>query len=301
VARKAISARSITFGQAISDNRNMLKTLVSIGKVLNSAALKTAPSEIQMLGAGPGSILRLRNLAPAKVHTLALFAHGSPGSCYIGKGLNRTNANNIIKNWAPYLASDVKILLFACSTARGPKEYKTSREKWVKGTLEKGGSGSLAFKLRELLIKSGKSEAQVWGHTAVGHVSRNPTLRVFYSSRGAGSIGESYVASYIFTPTILKSIRNHLKAEVISDGFTIPQEGKFNTAAEDIISKEVYNCWIKAAVNKLFQGRPLAEMAPLFPHQIAQMVMDYWNQTWWPARKEKVKRKLIKAQKLTRR
>jgi hypothetical protein len=293
-----IFASKIKFGEPIPDNRNMVKTLIGIGNVLKSAVSKTAPSEIEMLGGEPGGMLRLKKLSPDKINPLAIFAHCTSGACYIGKGLNRRNAESVIKELAPYLSSDVKILIFACSTASGPEEYDTVRDEWVKGTMKMGGKGSLAFKVRDALVKHGKKDAQVWGHPSVGHVSRNPALRVFYSDRGAGSSGESYVASYIFSPTIITQISNDLKSEIISDGYSITNESKYKTKAEALVTLEVYNCWVQAAKKEKFNNRPLAEMAPTFPHEMADIVLKYWNQTWWSRRKHKLAKRLIKRLKL---
>lgn len=292
--RGKVSAKNLEFGKPIPDSRNMANTLVAMGKVIKSAVTKTAPSDVEMLGGKPGSVQRRRTLSPAKIRTLAIFAHGSERTCWIGKGVNRQNAEATVKKLAPYLASDVKILIFACSTATGPKEYKTVREEWIKGTMEKGGKGSLSAKVRDALVKHGKMGAQVWGHTTGGHVSRNPALRVFYSKRGAGSLGESYVASYIFTPTIIKQIATALKSEITTKGYAVTDERRYTAKAEAMVSLEVYRCWISAAKKRKHSGRPLAEMAPNFPYEVANIVLKYWKSTWWPRRKEKLAKRLIR-------
>jgi hypothetical protein len=296
--RGKISAKNIQFGKPIPDSRNVANTLVAIGKVIKSAVTKTAPSTIEMLGGEHGSVQRRANLSPAKISTLAIFAHGSEVTCGIGKGINRKNVEAKVKQLAPYLASNVKILMFACSTASGPEEYETVRDEWVKGSMEKGGKGSLSDKMRDALVKHGKKSAQVWGHTAAGHVSGNASLRIFYGKHGAGSLGESYVTNYIFTPTIVKQITQALKSEITAKGYSIADERKYKTRAEVLVNLQLYKCWISASEKRKFNGRPLAEMAPNFPHGVAYIVLKYWKSTWWPGRKDRMVKRLIRRLRL---
>ena len=86
--------------------------------------------------------------------------------------------------------------------------------------------------------------------------------------------------------------------EITNLGYAVANEGKFNSKTEALVTLEVYNCWVEAAKKLKYKNRPLAEMAPSFPHDVSSIVIDYWKNTYWPRRKKKMSKRIIKRLRL---
>jgi hypothetical protein len=296
---KKIAAAELRFGKAIADSGNIGKQLDKLGK-----ALKEAIDAVPV----PQGTQPLPDTGPHLIRTLALFTHGTNDWLGIGGGITTRNATSVIKSIAPFLSIDVNVAIYGCSAARGQKEASN----WVVTTMESGGEDSLAAKIRDALVNEGKSRSSVWGHTEVGHTTRNPSLRVFSATKGAK--GASYAGDFVFGTVDKILLLGELEKSITGLGYTI-SEGKqenFRKFAYRELRKLKYLAWVKANIKQIkkggkttkvnnltYQGVNLSEMAPLYPLQVADLVRKYWSDVYWTkALREKTAKTLIKALKL---
>jgi hypothetical protein len=128
--------------------------------------------------------LRLIPDPAIQVRTVAFFCHGSGGS--IQFGFNRANVDQLAAAIAE--AVDVRIVLYACNTARGSK---------AEGQMaEFGGDGGFADALRDALCRAGAVNCQVDAHTTAGHTTRNPFVRRFLGMGSrVGGVGGFWIVS----------------------------------------------------------------------------------------------------------
>jgi hypothetical protein len=302
---KTVSAGTLVFGQAIPDSLPLEGTLAALHKVLAAAAAKAAPAPQKGAAAGSPAVLG----GPAKVRALALFAHGTPEVCGIAAGLTTGTAKAKVKAIAPTLADDVTVLLHACSNARQLNEFgRGDPERWVRGTMEGGGAGSLAGVVRDLLADAGKGKASVWGRTTTGYAVRNPAVRAFFvdPSRGGGKgvPGVSYAATFIFKPPLPETARAELEAKVAALGYAIGPPEAFRAKAAAAVTDQMYWCWAGAAKtitvkDKHGQERYLSETAARDPEKVAELVRDHWKQAFWTEKRQEATAKdLAKALRL---
>lgn len=298
-----ISISELAFGKAIPDSGNVGTQLTQLASVLSTAvaAVPQSPSITPLPGTGP-SLIR----------TLALFTHGTSSWISIGGGISNSNAAKVIKRIAPALTDDVKIILYGCSSARGLSEASS----WTETTTRSGGDDSLAARIRDALIEAGKARATVWGHTEVGHTTRNPSLRYFDVWRGKGAAGQSYLGEMVFGTLPDAMVREEIVETMRNFGFAIPevQEDLFRTVAGQYIRRLRYSCYVGAVVrvrtvagkriketNLTFREANLPEMAPLYPLDVADIIRRRWSDVCWTqAAREQAARQLIKDLKLKR-
>lgn len=276
-----IKADTLVFGRSIPESQEIKATLSAIGKVLDTAVKKASPTADK----APNSA--------AKIHILAVFAHGTSDWCGLGSGITKSSATSIVKAISPALTSDVNVILYVCSTARG----QTEKESWTEGTWEGSGADSLAGEVRDALLKEGLGQATVWRHTTVGHVSRNPALRQFKAESGKGTAGISYLSTYVFGTPEQNAAIDEIKQKIASHGYAIDEE-KFQKKARATIKDLMYTCYMDADRQFLYQEGTLAEMAPIYPTQVADLIKDHWKKTYWPKRKAATVDVLIKKLKL---
>jgi len=283
-----IAANEVVFGKAIPDTLKVSNTLNALAKVLEAAIAKVPSPAGTAPAAGTG---------PTKVSVLGIFSHGTSDWCGIGGGLTSSNAATVIKSIAPVVTPNVKVLLYSCSGARGPDE----EEEWVKGTLQGGGAGSVASKVRDALIEEGKSEGEVWGHTTVGHVTENFALRFFTAASGKGAEGRAFTEFYIWSVFERVNFLFQLQRLVEDKGFVVDDKSSktFFSKASNSTNQLMYGCYAKANKDLTYNGQNLATMAPLHPREVAKVVKDLWEKEYWTTdKKDKLADKLIKDAKL---
>ncbi len=283
-----ISADEIVFGKAIPDTLKVGSTITALGKVLDAAVAKApAPS-----GAAPA-----KGMGPTKVAILGIFSHGTERWCGIGGGLTTTNAAAVVKAIAPVVTPNLKVLLYSCSGALEPDEP----EAWVKGTLEGGGAGSVAAKVRDALVEEKISEGEVWGHTTVGHVTENFALRFFTAASGKGTEGFAYAAYYVWGMVERVNFQVQLQRLVEEKGYVVDDKSskRFFSKSTNETNKLLYRCYAEANKDLTYNGKNLATMAPLHPREVAKVIHDHWDANYWTTdKKDKLADKLIKNAKL---
>lgn len=258
--------------QAISDKNNVADTIADVNDKLKDEC-------------GDDTVPKLKNLA--------IFAHGTTDWCGIGNaGITGSNAKALVKKIAPYLSNDINVILYACSVARGTSE----KENWKKGTLDSGGKDALAGKFSDILHENDVKNAKVWGHTTVGHTSRNFALR-YFSSNAKNAPGVSYVSEHVFTPYEVYLIKEEVIQHLESEGYeTDVVTDNYPDWFFENLRDYFYSAYAKAMGEKDYNGIHLAEAAPVYPWEVAKVINEYWDTEYWPAHKEKfmklVKKKL---------
>jgi hypothetical protein len=283
--RTQLVAAELEFGRAIADGKNLTTQLTQLGTALR-AAVSAVPA--------PTNVTPLPGTGPSLIRTLALFTHGTRDWISIGGGITTKSVGALIGRIAPVLSNDVKILLYGCSSARGQLEASD----WVRTTTSGGGTDSLAAKFRDGLVDAGKTQATVWGHTEVGHTTRNPSLRYFFAGRGKGAEGQSYLDEIVFGVLADALVREEIAETIASQGYTIPElrQDAFRTVAAKHIKRLRYVCYVGAVIrtstvggkvtrttNLTVRGTNLPEVAPLYPLEVADVVRRRWADTCWTA------------------
>ncbi|WP_329280405.1 eCIS core domain-containing protein [Streptomyces sp. NBC_01451] len=289
VGGKAATAANTVFGQAMSDDDHPLAaTLTALGTLLGRAVRKATAGP----NPDPGPGARLDAGAPpgaataATVRTLAVFAHGTSNWCGLGR-ISSSTAASVIKSIAPALAPDVTVVLYSCNAGREPD----AGEDWVKGTMRSGGKSSLAATVRDALVTEGRT-GSVWGHTTTGHVTRNFALREFTTASGKGSEGGSYVMGHVFTDVDRTTLTTELLDAVRTEGYEVTAKGLANVG--DRVEHEMYRCYAEANQNLTIGDGTPAESAPVHPDEVGGRIRDYWTVTYWPGRRSKAVRDLVR-------
>lgn len=277
-------ASEIEFRRGLPDARNLRKQILQLSTILKNA--------VGAVSAPPG-IQPLPDTGPSQIRTLAIFTHGTPSQIRTGK-VSKSTVGGIIKAIAPALTKDVKIILYGCSSALGSSEA----DEWVATTTSQGGADSLVARFRDALVDAGKSQATVWGHTMVGHATRNPSLRVFHASDGKGSKGHSFLSESIFGTLADAMLREEIGEAIAALGYALPeaQEAAFRTKAAKRIRSLRYSCFVRAVVttrkvgttvirttNLTYGGANLPEMVPMYPFAVADIVRKHWDKVCWTA------------------
>jgi hypothetical protein len=298
---RKVTAGELTFGKPIADSGNLASQITQLGTVLK-AAVDAVPK--------PPHITPLPHTGPALIRAVALFTHGTSSWISIGGGITAKSVGKVIQRIAAFLTDDVKIILYGCSSARGTKEPSD----WVTTTMTPGGEGSLAAKFRDALVDAGKPRATVWGHTEVGHTTRNPSLRYFYAGSGKGTKGRSYVGETVFGTVEDIITLDEIEATVRELGFSIDaaQETKFRASARRQLRRLRYLCYVGANIryrtvagrkikenNLTFRGANLSEVAPIYPLEVADIARQYWSSACWSREaRQRVAKSLAKELKL---
>lgn len=298
---KKIAVGDLIFGKPIADSGKLATQIADLGKVLKTA-VEAVPK--------PPRITPLPHTGPALIRRLALFTHGTTSWISIGGGISAGGVGSVIQRIAPFLTDDVNIILYGCSSARGTKEPSD----WLTTTMTSGGEDSLAAKVRDALLESGKSRATVWGHTELGHTTRNPSLRYFYAGSGKGTQGKSFVGEFVFGTLNNVFALDELDATLRELGFSLDLalQTKFRTAARRKLRRLQYLCYVRANIkyrtgkgkkikenNLTFRGGNLSEVAPVYPLEVADIVRKYWSSTCWSqAARQRLVKTLAKELKL---
>ena len=281
--KSAITFSDLTFGKAISDANDAAATINGISSAAKVCVEKAAKEK----GVAPGE--------QHKIKALAFFAHGSVGWCSITP-VSGTKGKKLVGDVAANLKNDITMIIYACTVASSDFS-----DDWYKGTLDAGGKGSLAAGVRDALFDNNIKAGQVWGHTTVGHVTDNFALR-YFGSAAKDMEGLSYVSEYIFTPYDEYLIRQDVKKELTDQGYDISalDEMKLSTWQFEALRNHFYGCYALANKEKKYNGRNLAEAAPMHPREVARIVNDYWKDPYWGKIKTKYLKEVIKKFKLTK-
>jgi hypothetical protein len=279
-----VQADKVVFGTPIPDTTEIKTTLPALVAVLAAAVAKaSAPGTPQATTA-----------KIAKVRLLAIFSHGTADWCGIGGGLTNTNAAATIKGIAPSVNPDLKVLLYSCSGARAPSE---PYDEWFRGTLEGGGVGSVASKVRDALVAEGIAQGEVWGHTTVGHISENFALRYFTASSGKEGAGLAYAGSYVWAPAARLGFLTEIQQLVESQGYVIDVKNskRFLAQAALATNQLMYACYANANKTEKYNGKNLAIAAPMNPAEVAAVIQKVWTTSYWTAaKKQALAEKVIK-------
>jgi hypothetical protein len=289
VKGNTLKADKLEFGRAFGDDKFDVKTtLPKLAPLLTAAVSKARPAGATVPPAGSG---------PDRVRTLGLFAHGITSWCGVGSsGLTVSNAKALVTAIEPTITRDVRVLLYACSNARGQSET----ESWTAGTMKGGGADSLAGVLRDELVEAGVNKGSVWGHTTVGHVTDNFALRVFYGADGKGSAGVAFAGERVFGAADRSNALNDLKNDLGAQGYD-PVElatAKFEAAARARIESAMYSAYADANAKLTYNGGKLAMMAPMYPAAVEALIHTHWRDVFWPGKRPDLGQALVKSLKL---
>lgn len=278
-----LAAGELEFRRGLPDARNLRKQILDLSAILKSA-VAAVPA--------PANIHPLPDTGPAQIRTLAIFTHGTESWILTGGNITTSKVGGIIKAIAPALTKDVKVIIYGCSSALGLREASN----WMATTTASGGADSLAARFRDALVDAGKSRASVWGHTQVGHTTRNPSLRVFSAADGKGTKGHSYLSETVFGVLPDAMLREEIAEAIDAMGYimTDTQQAAFRTKAAKRIRELRYSCYVRAVVNVrkigttvhrttnlTYGGANLPEMAPLYPLAVADIVRQHWDTVCW--------------------
>ncbi len=137
---------------------------------------------LSLLQANPGAAGGPEPEQAARVRFLALFAHGGRrwmGGHHAAESADFTTrrVHGIVAGMSDALAPDVRLRLFACSTASS-------------------GEGGMADTFRDEL-RADHGAATVMGHTIAGHVVRNPTARLLHGGAGDWRLADSITDAFV--------------------------------------------------------------------------------------------------------
>lgn len=255
-----IDAARLALGVAMSDARGLVRTLTELSRALAQAT-----------GATTG---------PALIRTLALFAHGWGTTLAIGAGLTAGNVVDVVGRMAPSLTNDVTIVLYGCSVCAQADEGD-----WVATTMRPGGVDSLCGKIRDALVDAGKHSATVWGHTEIGHTTRNWSLRRFRAIPFVGGQdrpGDAYAGEIVFGPEKAGALAK-VEAAINVGGLRVAaaRRPEFEVFVLARMERHMYRAYGQANRTKTHGGANLAERAPLFPDEVAEIIRTHWRDTYW--------------------
>lgn len=276
----AITAAGLRFGVPIRDPGDLPRLVTDLG-----AALDAALDAFGTIPVGPPPARGRESL----IRALALFSHGWGTHVDICGGVDEANVVALVRQIALRLTPDVKILLFGCSVARGQSE--TSSEEVT--TMSGGGSDSLGGLFRDALLDAQKGEAEVWGHTDIAHTTTNPALRRFSASDGKGAAGKAFAGQIVFGPGERATALKELEQAVAALGHTIPPQTRtqFNQTAAAELETRLYKAYLGAIFtdyptnrdNRRLLEDNIAELAPFYPAEVAEIIRDYWAVKYWTA------------------
>lgn len=301
------SPQQVGFGKPIPDSQPLHALVTGVKKVLKEAVTAAAHAK------DPNAEV---DLAPAKISTLAIFAHGTPGWLGHGSGIERAPIKKVGKQIGPALASDAKVILYACRTGDDPAEGMG----WKRGTTDAGGADSLAGDLRDALVDAGLPNAEVWAHAAPasGDATRNPAKRIFSTALGKGVPGWSFLSTRVFPPPWPFTVAKEIIAAADQAGYEVGTPSNASdsdesalgalgtddvrTTALEIASNRFYACWNKAKDRDLrVKGHNVVTAAPLYPDEVATTVRNHWTNSYWPANKTNAAEKLKEKANLKKR
>ena len=280
-----VKLTNLVFGKAISDENNSGKAINTISTIAKTCVDKAN----KLSGVTSGD--------QYKIKTLAFFAHGTEGWCSITP-ISGNEGKKLVKNVAASLKNDVDIIIYACSVANSPSEI---HDDWDKGTMDAGGKDSMAEGVRDELFDQNITSGKVWGHTTVGHVTRNFALR-YFKSDSKDTAGLSYVSEYVFTPYDEYLIRQEVINQLTTDGFdpTAIDTEKLISYQIKNLRKHFYKCYAQANDKLKYNQRNLAEAAPNHPLEVAKIINNYWDTAYWPEIKTTYIAKIVKHFKLVK-
>lgn len=112
--------------------------------------------------------------AEGLLDVVAIFAHGFRRGMQTGHTLG--NVADLAECIARRSAPDVRVVLYACDTARDADRDRTDDM-----DLGPGGDGGFADALRDALGREGCHGGWVDAHVTAGHTTRNPHVRRFHT------------------------------------------------------------------------------------------------------------------------
>lgn len=151
----------------------------------------------------------------ARVAHMAFFTHGSwtrgprigglqtDGDAWEQDGVLRSDdLEGFARTLTAYCTSDLEVSMFACSTGAEDQTGKNLSPEaidsmgWGQQDTLKGGETSFADVMSDELVGAGAGDAQVMGHTTVGHTVQNPAARLFTGAEDGGV----NVFNWVFLP-----------------------------------------------------------------------------------------------------
>lgn len=151
----------------------------------------------------------------ARVSHLAFFTHGSwtrgtkwgglqtDGDDWAQDGvLQQGDLEGFARTLTAYCTSDLEVSMFACSTGAADQTGNNLTAEaidhmgWGQQKDLKGGEAGFADRMSDELVEAGAGDAQVMGHTTVGHTVQNPAARLFTGAEDGGV----NVFNWVFLP-----------------------------------------------------------------------------------------------------
>ncbi len=176
---------------------------------MDTLTASSLAGQINGVGTALANLMTAHGEASPKIGTVAIFTHGwsyngenssgirvGQGNSWSGMSVSEDNTASteaLVNAAKGSLSNGVKVLLFACSTAYGKDDDNAGLGE-RNTTRSDGGEQGFADALRDALANAGLDDAEVWGHTAPGHTTRSPALRVFRAST-PDAAGEDYFST----------------------------------------------------------------------------------------------------------
>jgi len=290
----APTAQSLTTGLSVSDKGLDLPATISKVRALVFNAVSLAAS---IDGVDPKQAFTLKNIG--------LFSHGSQSWLSLdykdGYDTSISDMAELAQTIASGAGKHTNIILYACNTGRGQDEDAS----WLVGSMHAGGGDSIAGNLRDELKKNKVQGARVWGHSTSGHATKNFALRSFSTSANAGAAGGSYVMDYAFTPFFLYKMRQEIIQGISAAGYNVGELDARKVSmwiydkGTGSLKGWFYECYAQANKYKTYKGEHLAEMAPIYPWQVGNLIVDYWQSSYWPKKKDRAIKDAVKHFKLS--
>ena len=185
---------------------------------------------------------------PWRIKNLAIFTHGYSDGLLLGSW--RTDTGAIASALSPHLTTDVNVVLFACSAAKG--------------------ENSFAERLTEDLAEEGKTSAQVWGHTIAAHTTENVRLRSFKAKTSTNADGttSTEIESSMFVDYLTDAQGQAVLFRKLSRSLGV--RSQMVDGCLESICADLQSWWNGQRQNK----HPQAEIAPMDPVGARSAVLD---------------------------
>ncbi len=186
------------------------------------------------------------------IKNLSILCHGYETGLNFGNGnyFRIGDVQDFAKSIKGCVATDVRVQLYACNTARNKNTSANWYERKPNGTVGendpfKGGEGSFAQALSAALGE----EASVYGHTTAGHLTGNYAARV-YGKDADGAVNGKHMFDVYFPASFIKEQANKrgtteqaMRTSMYS--YYTSNYNKNNQARGSFIDPEGYGKWMR--------------------------------------------------------
>jgi hypothetical protein len=215
-------------------------------------------------------------------------------------GITSDNVAKKIKAIAPGLAEDVTIVFFTCNSGTGRAEESED----FHGAMREGGADSLAGIARDALVDVGLTKGSVWGHSDIGHVTKNYRLREFRAALGKGRQGKPFATEYGISIGDQGLAVAELLTAAGDAGFDIhsgdtPKLVKVWNKAQSLVERYAYDAYRGAARDLKLDSEALAQAAPTNPKGAGEAVQRARNE-YWVRHKDEALQRLVREARLKR-